>query len=592
MIVRTAGKILLLILVGVLTLGILLRFVHHRTIRDIHVYESLLQNEYSSPISLNGTKVRILEGHAEKASLTAEERSILLRIGWYHAKHRIEPLFSLSGADIARMEAAIAELRRLSESIPWSGGKHEATLSTSMHPFSFLERLPELERLRRELALRPSLRGVYAYHTYLKDTLSLYQEEIENLIRALASVKEGTFVYLSGETTMGKLQETLNALMEAGKKASEEESRRFRCFRGTHADCSPISYAMFGHLSYGGDPEGKTGLPDAETARLIQTLYEPPQSIVATFSGMVPVPDSQEFVVLTQARCGFTESETVFSVEAENERGIRAIKVTPLSEAVFFKDFSPEGITRRRGSSEGIGNHLYYEPITVYMCPDSGHDRARVLSTRAIYAIANTHALAPLHGALVSLENLETELRSGRTLSDSIAEKYVIALASFLADPSFRSSLIREDRTNILAEMERRVLLWRDQSAGYEKIVGDAWSSSAYVKHVAAVRELRPSSVFVVRILPSVFFLPFNATVTEAPVSFFTKKIPVWEKEQKKWVSLFSRDLRGRMSVDDIVSLVKEGQQAWNLLLIEGQTPLQPNKPQTQTFLSPFLTFL
>jgi len=298
-----------------------------------------------------------------------------LRKAWYATATRIDPLFSLEGTDLDKLEKAIELVHRSRfhyATIPPRNTDDKEVLEQVLYPQDFLESLPKLERLRRDVVAHPNHRVITAYHRALLRTLSAYLEAIENqkvvFAKHMSEQANARFYFPAGYTTPEKVLSTFKNLELGAHALKEKAEKRFACSKRYTKTCEDLNTL-------------KLLAPINQKPDLNQALLSEVREIVlASHDNKASVPNTKNVreIVLSGSTCTIFENP-VYHI-SQKYLGYNDIVTIPLliNDQYFLRTDveTTSPFTKKLKEAEIL---LYSQSsFTPYLCPDSGSELSRI----------------------------------------------------------------------------------------------------------------------------------------------------------------------------------------------------------------------
>ncbi len=442
-----------------------------------------------------------------------------LRAERYAMETRFDPLFALAGSDPAGIEKALIPLRGEAAVILGTYTPEErAQIEPVLYPHTYLALLPELETLRRTVVRSPSPDVVRRYDAQLKKTIRAYRDDMSaynNTLSGLAtSSRNTTLHYLAGSTTITQIIDKLQKIDEKVAGIDDMREQRYRCFTGELSACTPLSESFEKLASPSSSVKAAT--PPTTLSRSLAHR----DIVDRAFFEMLGTQETRGVVVkLSSSACLSGNAPAYYYFfQSKEEQDIYSNTATPLNDVYFYdleksmrsqnnppaylKELSASGL---RYNFQNIGN--------LYFCPNSGNVLAITTTLVALHDKLKAQPLFETDSAYPEITRLEKLITRSAVPSDADMDAYIRAIQTALQTDGEKQLELYLGNGDLL-RAEEYIHEWNNRSANFEQLLTAAHHINRLSKGIIAVSKAMPYSFLTSRVYASVFFMPFNESVS------------------------------------------------------------------------------
>lgn len=492
-----------------------------------------------------------------------------LRIARYSIETRLDPLFAAEGVDTEELTRSLEKMRATGEMVVtdfnYHGGERR-TVEEMLPPGQFLYALTQLEQLRQDVVERPNEQNIWYYNDQLQKIIRAYIADLRSYKRGLADFSEkeraAQLNYPSGFTTINTITERLNTLEKEAQAVELERKQRFRCFEGTLHTCTSLAERLqklatvkeSDRVGASIDTHPLIGLQDAMVLRdiakarlLDQDTTNPGERIVElTGSSCIPAEKSVYYYVFKRAGVGGAPITTIVPL---NDALLYDVRTAPTRATPFYEKVREQGLA-----------YVYQNTANLYFCPDAGSMFTRILTLTSIESKVRMDPLfagRDVPPEFRALQTLERTIIQERLTSERNLLAYLNGIRGVLGTYGERGLFTDVVGENRVLHAEALLREWDGKMSHFEQAIANAAEANRSGLLVLDVDiSMRILNRFLVsRTYPSLFFLPFNASVTTAPVSFFdqNKAIPL----SSFGLVSYNSELKGTLGYNAMIAMMR-----------------------------------
>ena len=415
-------------------------------------------------------------------------------VAHYAQASRIDPISSLAGTDIAKVQESI---RLLSESRDHIAnlyeGKDKEIVMAALHPVAYLDSLVQTEKLHRALAANANHNAAKKYHESLLATLRLHTKYTKALESALEEIQarpfaQGRITFTNGSLTNASMRETLKTIREQTVQQKKKERARWRCYQ-FGISCHDLSYAQIAQQSHSESAETETPAHVRRNTNILMRFRE------NISSGSFP---KHKVGILSESSCYHANAEPVVYIlwrkQTDSEPFLRPNLVNDL---VFADTHERRNLRNYFDAIQFQGARYSYQPLAnYYMCVDLGHDSATLAAMLFVAESLQEEAVFPLHtlpsdtpSELLSdvqrLQSLEDHILASESLTQSTIEEYTLALRNILQ--KYAGVLPSYFSMEEILRAEDIVVAYANKSAYFDELVLHARDNNRFLDILTAV---------------------------------------------------------------------------------------------------------
>lgn len=441
---------------------------------------------------------------------------------------RIDPIFSLEGADLAYLKVATEKLKENITGLENSGFWVEKDIErlSTLHPIEFLEMLPELEKLRREVA-SGNASAISEYNAHLSKTLSQYEKNLNAFQAELSELAffdesgkktdtmERFFYFVDSKSNFKTILDAISLLKTNLTGLRKTHTKRVACLGYEHI-CSRL---LREHTFEVTKP--------TETADDAEHIIQKTKSVREVFDRIYPASELSHAKIFEVATPCFGSSTAHFylldipyqfldsRVEPTSKlRPVHPIFRPLLLDTMYFERF-PQSVEYYRPLKERGFTENYQPATNIYACNDLTY-YPRLLALRDLSTALH---LAPLTLENITERNvalsLQDKLADGRIVRENEAETLIYTL-SLLLETYGETILAEKVGNNEVLRIQSLIAQFDQRSAMFADIVAyGAYSHENFGNLLGLFPKgtIPMNYVFIARSAPSLFYLPFNQSV-------------------------------------------------------------------------------
>ena len=492
-------------------------------------------------------------------NLPASTNKLNQRLARFWAQTAYDPVLALPGVDTVELRlVADALASGQSRYLHHYEGYDQQLVAELIHPFAFLNDLPELEDSRRLFLKEPSYRAALSYSWQQYRTLwelGRYSLEVSDLFHSFDN--ESTVYSPAGLTTNHYFSLQLAEVHLVSELQMKVVKNRLWCLLGLRSggDCLVDFPEVKSHNVI---PTLNQSTIDNLMAhgRALKTYWhkEPNHflSLTEVTSNDLPL------VYLPEARCTSDLSAAyLFSWRPSRVSGLTSLWSTTVNE-ILFHDVSRLSTPVYEEMAEA-GVRYEYQPLNLYLCVDAGHDLATV---RTAYYLQNQLQKTPLLSQYQGSELpatwrqaavLETAVVDATDILDvSLVDVYVEELSNIFFNYEMSSSELSDlEWSRWLSILN----LWRTKTAWFETEVAKTEDLLVTNQFVMPITEIDLNSLFFTRSYLSTLLLTSNQTIYSRPISFLQHRAQEFEVAD---LLRYQEDLSQQISLEELPGFISE----------------------------------
>lgn len=433
---------------------------------------------------------------------------------------RIDPIFSLTGADIPLLLTAVDGYERTKRTLEpfYANTTSASVIRDRLYPVRFLQSLAELEKKRRSLVNKPTLLSTLSYHLALERTYAAHRDSISSSVEILDKAENRTLGYLFGKMTIEEAKEKLLALKEDAEDARERARARLICLFIGLPVCEESKEVRV-DIAYGLVTR-KTGTPRAwETvpifAEYLRIRKDRPH-------GSAP---SDGFVELLPPSCASSNEPMPYVVwfrdRFRESPGLLNMQATFL-DTLYFRDNTAEPNTPAGSINDGLTSalkerglrYVFQATGSLYICPDALSEQARAASLLYIRKELKERPLLarPEDPVLANMRAWEDLIREEKPLKESTIKRYLFLLAAYITLHGEDSLLTEKE----IQRAEDLISVYEEGSGYFEHVVSTAVDMSDLLTPLLTLGKApEPASILLTRGGVDALLLMQNRSVTQ-----------------------------------------------------------------------------
>ncbi len=563
---RFLGISLCVLVASILAIGLYYHSIY-TTHESISFFEDELKSFIVPPVTLNGTTYKIQEGKVlTEEDISYKDRFTILSTGYYSVKSRVNPIFGIEGTDPEKLEDSIEALNKAVTKIAALYTKEESRFITeNIHPFSFLRKLPTLEKKRLEVKERPSPEAVIDYHSSLEKVFSEYQSYINTIQKnKYVDLNKKDFFdynYWGGFTNVEILSLATEDIEKEIFQRKEIFNSRLDCFKGKVDACQKIQKS---DMRVAEQQNQEKVLNQEETGR-----FDIHKNMIMEANGMLRdlyTTHSPLVVVLEESRC-FTHSPQTYHLSWTQtfDVGTHSLHTEELSD-IFFYDTEKgvDGSFLYNAKMHGLP-FLYQNPSNLYMCLESAHDISKIntlrdikklLIEKPIFTQEESFSDVPKEKEVRELHSLEMSIIESSELREAEVVEYISIVSGLLNDfgEVALSQYLGEEKVLLLQKL---MVMSQENSSSLDRIINTVIREhSTLPRQIALSQNISLEQLFLGRGYIPLFLLTFNSDVVQ-DASFMEERET--QLESFNLVS-YTNTLREKFREKEIIDLIAGGE--------------------------------
>lgn len=429
-----------------------------------------------------------------------------------------DPILALPGSEPRTMTETISALRSAEATTLEAYPVEQQRTLAALHPYDFLETLPNLERERRTFIDAPSYWHALRYHAAL--TWSLLR--LEDYARMFSDTIYGFDLDYgisapAGNTSRLHVAQTFAGAYTRAQEQQTEVSRRLRCLTRDGDECS-IRYPESDALPTQGEPidrERVLGYANALRSYFFSVPSSRARSVVGVSSESLPL------IYVRDAACTMNDSSAYFFFWRTSRISDTAtFFTTPVDEIYFHR--TADRVSLFEDALADAGVSYAYQQMNPYLCFDYSLDAGTVRTAYAVYAallhdpIATAYPEEERTAVLQELAMYEQAIVSDGDIIDAGAVREYMHAAASLLYKAAASGLSEPDERRLLSLLT----MWRAKSAWLETEIGTMEDMSVTNRYVLRIMDIPLHELFFSRSYYSTLLLSGNETLYRAPLTF------------------------------------------------------------------------
>lgn len=389
-----------------------------------------------------------------------------MRLNWYATITRVSPIFSLEGADLPKLQEAsdlAKESRTRFANLSWRSDEDAQRLTESLYPAAFIDSLPELETLRRDLVVQPDMQKVTSYNSMLNHAIDEYIQAVQAQKQLLAEheiqAERIQYYFPAGYSTRASLYNMLENLERGAQFLKQESERRFACVQTYAPDCAITQIPRTQNTQQ----EFNTKETDAEAQDELRSLVLAiNRHHVENYTEDEKYPEIQ----LTDSYCSLFTNPTYLLVKRSGGEMFTQLTPQLLSDVLFFRSDTervPHFFESVNADASTVPA-LYAQPyVTPYMCQDAGFEYARIHTVHQMQPVVSEDKFGESMTNLpeaAELLKIEAALQEqGMQLDEKLLLRYTEKLQYLLDeyDEETIAEYVGEDRALLMSSVVRQI---------------------------------------------------------------------------------------------------------------------------------------
>jgi len=457
----------------------------------------------------------------ERFEDTEEQSSYFLKRFWVASMY--DPILALPGTATEELDASIANLKKNQNLyLAFYTKEEQELISKYLHPFDFLESLPQLESTRRDFLLSPTYTKAKIYSDMLMNTLqlgSIYSKDLSGVITQ-TSPHDFTVEFPAGTTSKIYMANVLEQMRQQFEFQIKKAELRMSCLENN--DTSKLCDITLPAL-VATPPSKNTYTINEDRALQYKQSLMPAFNHTGIASTIVkPISSKLPLVHVGEEACT-PYDYGIYMTSWLTSRNIKNLSAftTPVNDILFR--VTHEGVTEFSAALSATGINYEFQPMNPYMCVDNGLVSGEILSAlyiqdrlikQPIFNILLTHER---NAAIKKLALLEQTITSQKNiLYVSSIEDYIKNAQELLYARRVPKDMSDEDKQRIL----ELITVWRSKSALWEYALNRIDDISVINANILETTHIPMTAIFITRGYFSTLLLTSNETLFSAPISF------------------------------------------------------------------------
>lgn len=363
---------LTLFIVGCILCGaVWIRYLDRTSASTKQVYmRELAEAMYTGTVAVGIESFHFNSGYLATRSPSDRAESLAYDIAYAAIISERRPVLALPGDDLdalrkqlSRLEATIGEVARVQGTF-----RDAIAIRQALYPIEFMYTLTDVEQTRRDFIAQPTQTRRVAYERALQRALRLGEASISRFtgtFERYAGDDDATYLTLGGKITTDSIRSAASRIAE-----------RNMITRALEPGCMLCGTAV---------PSSAPGVDRTATAD-----YRTVQEVLAILRDAygTELPGSDTVVMLPMSTCIATPGTQFFVLSSGASGPVRFKYVSDL----YFISTDREGAKTLAHIQDAYGiDHVRFEPLSFYSCPDVSTDLALVRGTAEAARFARLH---------------------------------------------------------------------------------------------------------------------------------------------------------------------------------------------------------